>query len=143
MLSSILIDRHYIQTMRHAVQYCSIVQKAIYGSKNNPALREFFRATNGCSVGFKNHGVCVLMLTTRHVNITLSSVAPSYSRPPQTQAIMLFTLCHALPRTITLFPLGSHLSSLQVESAGGVERVSLPHTLTVVGLSGSQNTEKS
>lgn len=29
-----------------------------------------------------NAVVCLLALTTQHVNITFSSVAPSYSRPP-------------------------------------------------------------
>lgn len=50
-----------------------------------------------------NTVVCLLELTNQHVNIVLSSVAPSYSGPPQTQAIMLFTLWQALPRTVTLF----------------------------------------
>lgn len=60
-------------------------------------------ASPPAAVSDLNAVVCLLALTTQHVNITLSSVAPSYSRPPQTQAIMLFTLCQALPRTMTLF----------------------------------------
>lgn len=86
---------------------CNIIplfmQQAFIGVKT---IRRYVRSAGlPAAMSDLNAVVCLLALTTQHVNITLSSVAPSYSRPPQTQAIMLFTLCQALPRTMTLFPL--------------------------------------
>lgn len=75
--------------------------KAPFGSKNHQAL--LCAGLAPAPVSDLNAVVWLLALTTQHVNITFSSVALSYSRPPQTQAIMLFTLCQALPQTMTLF----------------------------------------
>lgn len=52
-------------------------------------------ASPPAAVSDLNAVVFLLVLTAQHVNITLSSVAHLYSHPPQTQAIMLFTLCQA------------------------------------------------
>lgn len=98
--SPLLVQRHYMQS---TLQYhCTIYATSVYQSTNNQ-LCVSSEASVLAAVSDLNAVVCLLALAAQHVNITLSSVAPSYSHPPQTQAIMLFTLCQALPRTMTLF----------------------------------------